>query len=899
MFRCKVNWAAYAEKSSAYFFALEKRKASARVIPALFLNNIRDTGELSNSTEGMLSECTAFYEKLYKRVPRKGLKIQSFLDSLEKVSELQREECEKHVTAAELTEALGTMKLNTAPGPCGWTVEFFRHFWDIFCPLLLQVVNEIYENGVLPNSMHSSIITLIPKKGKDKRYIENLRPISLLSVPYKVIAKVMAIRLKNIVGELIHTDQKGFLKGRYIGENIRLIIDLMEYADNKRIEGLLMQCDFLKAYDSISWEYVNEVIKAYGFGPKFQRWISVLYPSGAHSARINVNNFLSPEFRIERGIRQGCPLSCIIWLLCIEPLLDRIRENKDIRGIKVSDSEIKLTAYADDLTVILDGSESSLRNVLTDFDEFSAGSGLRLNVDKTICAWIGLSRRRGPICSELNLKWLEDGEPLELLGVKIFNDAKRTHDVNYGSKIDEIEKAMSPWTQRSLTPLGRVLLVKSLLLSKFVHLFAVIENPEKSIMTKLESLLFKFIWGKKDKIKRGFAKKQFLEGGIGAPDIESFANALKVGWIKRWLDPHHSSWKVFVNKQFHVTDRINIFQCATGDPQIRTRHLPKFWEQTLKAWNKIQENSGEIDGFLREPLLLNRNLNIEASLSAGQLRTMNSQNITYVRDLYNFSLGRWYRASELKQKWIHLDSMACNCLVSKIPTPWRSFQKRIDPSLRLPATVTELMSVENVTKWAYRALLAPKLIDKCSCETKWAVDIGTIPNWEKLTHYLTMSTKNIQLRWFQYRLWHRILPTRKMLKMFKIVDDDKCVFCQQAVETALHLIIHCSIVKAFWQQIWGAFKRSNAGYQTMDLTSSQIMFGIHTGGHYGLNLFLLLAKWFIWKQSKGERNLSIHEFLNYLSSFRRVQSCVYNMNGHLEEFRKLWCAIGKMTDALV
>ena len=79
--------------------------------------------------------------------------------------------------------------------------------------------------------------------------------------------------------------------------------------------------------------------------------------------------------------------------------------------------------------------------------------------------------------------------------------------MNYGSKIDEIEKAMSPWTQRSLTPLGRVLLVKSLLLSKFVHLFAVIENPEKSIMTKLESLLFKFIWGKKDKIKRGFAKK--------------------------------------------------------------------------------------------------------------------------------------------------------------------------------------------------------------------------------------------------------------------------------------------------------------------------------------------------------------------------------------------------------
>ena len=104
----------------------------------------------------------------------------------------------------------------------------------------------------------------------------------------------------------------------------------------------------------------------------------------------------------------GCPLSCIIWLLCIEPFLGRIRENNDIRGIAISDNdlEIKLTAYANNFTVILHGSESSLRSVLTDFQEFSAGTGLRLNVDKAICAWIGLSRRRGSICSELNLKWL-------------------------------------------------------------------------------------------------------------------------------------------------------------------------------------------------------------------------------------------------------------------------------------------------------------------------------------------------------------------------------------------------------------------------------------------------------------------------------------------------------------
>ena len=253
MFRCKVNWAAYAEKSSSYFFSLEKRKANSRVIPALFLNHIKDTGEVSNNTEEMLNECTAFYAKLYKRVPRTADKADEFLDSMEKITTSQREGCELQVTAAELTEALSTLKPNTAPGPCGWTAEFFRHFWDIFCPLFLAVVNEVYESGELPESLRGSVTTLLPKKGKDKRCIENLRPISLLPVPYKIIAKAMALRLKKVVGDLVHTDQKGFLKGRYIGENIRLIADLVEYAKDEQIEGLLTRAPLGYFYNAPHW----------------------------------------------------------------------------------------------------------------------------------------------------------------------------------------------------------------------------------------------------------------------------------------------------------------------------------------------------------------------------------------------------------------------------------------------------------------------------------------------------------------------------------------------------------------------------------------------------------------------------------------------------------------------
>ena len=120
----------------------------------------------------------------------------------------------------------------------------------------------------------------------------------------------------------------------------------------------------------------------------------------------------------------------------------------------------------------------------------------------------------------------------------------------------------------------------------------------------------------------------------------------------------------------------------------------------------------------------------------------------------------------------------------------------------------------------------------------------------------------------------------------------------KAVETALHLIIHCSKVRAFWGQIWGAFKRANIAYQNTVLTDDKILFGVDAGGNYDLNLFLLLAKWFIWKQSKSESELNIRLFLLHLSAYQRVQSCVYKMKDQLEEFKTLWKATARAIDVL-
>ena len=402
IFRCKVNWAAYAEKSSSYFFSLEKRRGQQKTINSMFMKHSAD-GRATSDTTQILDECKYFYSSLYRSQIHQCHDPADFLQAMPTISETAKIEYDQSVTKRELHEALCPLKKNTSPGPCGWSPEFFITFWDQLGTLYTAVVQEIFEKKILPTSFTTSITTLLPKKQKDRRLVENLRPISLLSVTYKILAKALATRIAKIASSVVHPDQTGFIKGRYIGENVRLILDLIKYTEDKCIPGLIVQCDYYKAYDCVEWKYVNRVMETVGFGPNFLRWMQIFYPwsqSSPYQAKISVNNFLSQPYPIERGIRQGCPLSCLVWTLCLEPMACSIRNHPGIGGITVADEEVKLSLYADDTTLILDGSDESLRNSLQSIYSFCKISGLKLNASKTVCYWIGEKRNSTEKCCQ-------------------------------------------------------------------------------------------------------------------------------------------------------------------------------------------------------------------------------------------------------------------------------------------------------------------------------------------------------------------------------------------------------------------------------------------------------------------------------------------------------------------
>ena len=166
---------------------------------------------------------------------------------------------------------------NKRPENDGLPKEFYVYFFKEIHSCLLDALNLSFTHGQLSNSQRQAMITLIDKKGKDKWFLKNWRPISLINVDAKVASKSLALRVRKLLNSLIHSDQTAYLKVRYIGESVRLISDILEYTDDNDIEAILFSADFEKAFSSIGHRFLFSVLKSFGFGPDFIQWVRTLF----------------------------------------------------------------------------------------------------------------------------------------------------------------------------------------------------------------------------------------------------------------------------------------------------------------------------------------------------------------------------------------------------------------------------------------------------------------------------------------------------------------------------------------------------------------------------------------------------------------------------------------------
>ena len=202
---------------------------------------------------------------------------------------------------------------------------------------------------------------------------------------------------------LIDNDQTGFSKARFIAENICLINNVISYTETKNIPGLLPFVDFEKTFDTIEWAFVEKTLQHFGFGSSLIKWVN-LFDHDFQTCVVN-NGWSAAFFELSRGVRQGCPLSPYFFILCAAALAITIWKDNLVKGITVSSTECKLSQYADDTTLNLDGTQESLERSFVILDKFGEVSGLRVNCEKTEALWIGFKKGSNHIiCSDKNLK---------------------------------------------------------------------------------------------------------------------------------------------------------------------------------------------------------------------------------------------------------------------------------------------------------------------------------------------------------------------------------------------------------------------------------------------------------------------------------------------------------------
>ena len=209
----------------------------------------------------------------------------------------------------------------------------------------------------------------------------------------KIVSKSLSLRLRGVLPSIIHEDQTCSVVGRSIADNVHLLRNVFDFVEQKNLKCAFMNLDQAKAFDRVSIQYLLEVLKAYGFGPSFIKWIKLLYTN--ISSAVIVNRHIRESFLVCRSVRQGCAISPLLYVLSMEPFANRVRKCVNFHGLKLPghDGEVRITQYADDTTLVCT-SIQSIPITLTLCKYFGKASGAKLNLEKTCGIWQGGWRDR-------------------------------------------------------------------------------------------------------------------------------------------------------------------------------------------------------------------------------------------------------------------------------------------------------------------------------------------------------------------------------------------------------------------------------------------------------------------------------------------------------------------------
>ena len=515
MTRCKANWLAQGEKNTKYFFQLERDRGQQG-----HLMKVQTASGETTDFKDIQQAITEYYQQLYASTETltPTQKQCEYIEQLQlpQIPEQQVQQLIAPITQQEIRQAIWSSKDGKTPGVDGIGIEFYKQFW----PELKQHLETMYnwqltsEEGKLTETQNHGLIKLLPKKDKDLRQVANWRPITLLCCDYKILAKVLAQRLKRVLPKIIHADQTGFMKGRYIGENVRMLLDIMEWTHERQKPGIMISLDIDKGFDKLSHAFLAETMQAFGFPAQYIEWIQRLY-AGQSSQAMNYG-YTTPHVPVRRGVRQGCPLSPYIFLLPMEVFATAIRQDTKVQGIKIDGREFKVSGYADDTTVVV-ATIPSLVRTLQHTKWFGQVSGLNNSVEKTQAKGLGCWENVQQIVANVRIS----SQPIKVLGIWMTRENKLLQQLNLQPKLDKMAKLLKGgWHSRGLTIQGRIQVARALGMSQLIYGLTSLA-VDQEWCHRANQVLNEFIWGgkKKAKIRHTILVQEYAQGGLKAPDV--------------------------------------------------------------------------------------------------------------------------------------------------------------------------------------------------------------------------------------------------------------------------------------------------------------------------------------------------------------------------------------------
>ncbi|KAK2368688.1 hypothetical protein QL285_081866 [Trifolium repens] len=501
--KANLKWHLEGDRNTKYFHKIAKIKTSSKTITSL-----QDGDLVLIEPEHISNHVVSFYKNLFCT----NLVLQEPLLAEEAIPKLITDDINALLTLLpsiqEIKVVVYALNKDSAPGPDGFGAFFFHHYWDTVKTNLSNAVLQFFTTSWIMPGFNSNIIALLPKV-QNATSIDQFRHITMENFKFKVISKIIADRLASVLPSIIFEEQMDFIHGRNIKDCLCIASEVANLLHNKSFGGnLALKIDISKAFDTLEWSFLLKVLHCFGFNEVFCNWIHVILQSAFLS--ISVNGRAEGYFNCSRGVRQGDPLSPLLFCLA-EDVLSRgisilvnsgvLDQIKGTRHFKVPSH----TFYADDLMVFCKGKLSGLKELKKLFNNYALQSGQVISTAKsTIYSGSITHGRLNLIVDLLNFK--VGALPFNYLGVPIFKGKPKS---SYLQPVaDKIASKLTAWKASLLSMAGRVQLVKSVIQSMLIYSISVYSWPT-GLIKEVEKSIRNFIWsGDVDKRKRWNSAKK-------------------------------------------------------------------------------------------------------------------------------------------------------------------------------------------------------------------------------------------------------------------------------------------------------------------------------------------------------------------------------------------------------